>query len=159
MPPGLTGEASLAVASSAVASSAVASKCRLRVAGTLFHGPECWPEKSSSPSSRTLMRDLFEERGTDSTEILNQVQDDEPSVGIFRDDKVALASTLIPNATIHYTCSRHSEGACDRGISSMLAETIAVEPPFFTPLPLSSERLTPRAFGHCVPSTSLAPLL
>jgi hypothetical protein len=40
------------------------------------------------------MRDLFEERGTDSTEILNQVQDDEPSVGIFRDDKVALASTL-----------------------------------------------------------------
>jgi hypothetical protein len=40
------------------------------------------------------MRDLFEERGTDSTEILNQVQDDEPSVGIFRADKVALASTL-----------------------------------------------------------------
>jgi hypothetical protein len=48
---------------------------------------------------------------------------------------------IIPNATIHYTCSRHSEGACDRGISSMLAGTIAVEPPFFTPLPLSSERL------------------
>ena len=69
-------------------------KCRLRVAGTLFHGPECRPEKFPSPSSRPPMRDLFEERGTDSTEILNQVQDDETSVGIFRDDKAALASTL-----------------------------------------------------------------
>jgi hypothetical protein len=40
------------------------------------------------------MRDLFEESGTDFTEILNQVQDDEPSVGIFRDDRATLASTL-----------------------------------------------------------------
>jgi hypothetical protein len=74
---------------------------------------------------------------------------------IFLGDFAAPPVHLIPNATIHYTCSRHSEGACDRGISSILAGTIAVEPPFFTPLPLSSERLTPRAFGHCVPSTSL----
>ena len=71
----------------------------------------------------------------------------------------ALPKNLMPNATIRYTCSRHSEGACDRGISSMVAETIAVEPPFLSPLLRSSERLTPRAFGHCVPSTSLAPLL
>ena len=32
------------------------------------------------------MRDLFEERVADFTEILNQVQDDEPLTGIFRDD-------------------------------------------------------------------------
>ena len=54
---------------------------------------------------------------------------------------IRIVGRIIPNATIHHTCSRHSEGACDRGISSMLAETIAVEHPFFTPLPRSSERL------------------
>ena len=71
-------------------------KCRSRVAGNLFNSPECRPEKFPSPSSRTptAVGDLFEKSVTDSTEILNQVQDDEPSVGIFRDDKVVLASTL-----------------------------------------------------------------